>query len=223
MWRAGQAPCSPTLARPGAIRPGFSLSSGMRVGLFGGSFNPAHAGHRYVADTARKHLGLDCVLWLVSPQNPLKDRAGMAPLPERLASARALAHRDDIVTDFETRIRATYTLDTLRALKGRFPGVKFVWLMGADNLAQFHRWRGWLQIARLVPMAVIARPGALIRSRLAPAAKRFAPYRHSSRKAHILADLPAPAWTYLHVPLNTLSSTAIRQGRNPTEIIRDKL
>jgi nicotinate-nucleotide adenylyltransferase len=184
----------------------------MRVGLFGGSFDPAHDGHVHVAETALKRLRLHRVVWLVSPQNPLK--SGPAPLAERLAGARALAAGPSmIVSDFESRAGARYTLDTVRILKGRFPGVRFVWLMGSDNLAGFHRWRGWDQIARTLPLAVVARPGAINSSRVAPAARRFAHARVSSRAAAVLPAAPAPAWTYLRGPLNTTSSTALRAAK----------
>jgi nicotinate-nucleotide adenylyltransferase len=187
----------------------------MRVGLFGGSFNPAHSGHALVATTAMTRLGLDQVVWLVSPQNPLKSTDETADLVVRMAQTKALVQgrihgRAMAVSDFESRIGARYTIDTLRALKARFPGVKFVWIMGADSLASLHRWRGWLEIMALVPVAVIARPGALIKSRLAPAARRFGHARLSPQASHALADHPAPAWTHLNVPLNPASSSLIR-------------
>jgi len=187
----------------------------MRVGLFGGSFNPAHSGHALVATTAMTRLGLDQVVWLVSPQNPLKSTDETADLVVRMAQTKALVQgrihgRAMAVSDFESRIGARYTIDTLRALKARFPGVKFVWIMGADSLASLHRWRGWLEIMALVPVAVIARPGALIKSRLAPAARRFGFARLRHEASHTLADHPAPAWTHLNVPLNPASSSLIR-------------
>jgi nicotinate-nucleotide adenylyltransferase len=191
----------------------------MAVGLFGGSFNPAHDGHAHVAETAMRRLGLDRVVWLVSPQNPLKDARDSAPLRERMASARAAAALaasgpSMIVSDFETRAGTQWTVDTLRALTARHPGVRFVWLMGSDNLASFHRWRGWTDIMRMMPVAVIARPGSLHHSRTAPAAARFAPARVPTSRARLLADLEAPAWTYLTAPLNPRSSTALRAARD---------
>jgi nicotinate-nucleotide adenylyltransferase len=183
----------------------------MRVGLLGGSFNPAHEGHAHVAETARVRLGLDRVIWLVSPGNPLKSAAEQAPLAARMASARLVARGPSMrVSDVERRIGARYTIDTLRLLQGRYPGARFVWVMGADNLADFHRWRGWTQIMREVPMAVIARPGASLKSRLAPAARRFASARLSSRQSRLLASATPPAWLYIRAPLNPASSTAIR-------------
>lgn len=190
----------------------------MRVGLLGGSFNPAHAGHAHIAEVARRRLGLDRVIWLVSPQNPLKDARQSAPLARRMASARAVAAGPSmIVSDVETRIGTRYTVDTLRALRARFPGVKFVWLMGADNLATIHRWRGWTDIFGLVPIAVIARPGRLAAARTAPAARRFASARLPSSQALRLAEHEAPAWAYLRARLNHASSTAIRAAANPPQ------
>lgn len=131
-----------------------------RIGLLGGSFNPAHSGHRAISLAALHALGLDEIWWLVSPGNPLKEKAGMAPLAARLASARAVARRAPIrPTDIEARLGTVYTVDTIAALQRRFPNHRFIWLMGADNLAQFHRWRDWRRLAREVPIAVIARPG----------------------------------------------------------------
>lgn len=193
------------------------LAPGMRVGLFGGSFNPAHDGHAHVAETAMRRLDLDRVVWLVSPQNPLKSSHEMAPLEERMASAREAARMVGprmIVSDVESRMGTQWTVDTLRALVARHPGVRFVWLMGSDNLAGFHRWRGWTDIMRLMPMAVIARPGSLLDSRSAPAAVRFARARIPSAQAGLLASLEAPAWTYITAPLNPRSSTAIRAARS---------
>ncbi|MBX9575209.1 MAG: nicotinate-nucleotide adenylyltransferase [Caulobacteraceae bacterium] len=198
--------------RPGALRDGLRLSPGMRVGLFGGSFNPAHDGHAHVAETALSRLELDRVVWLVSPQNPLKDARETASLVDRMASARSQARGPAmIVSDAETRMGTRWTIDTLRALQARHPGVRFVWLMGSDNLESFDSWRGWTDIMRAVPMAVVARPGSLLESRSAPAARRFAFARVSSRKARLLPEMAAPAWTYIRAPLNPKSSTAIRR------------
>ena len=183
----------------------------MRVGLFGGSFNPAHEGHAHVAETALRRLELDRVIWLVSPQNPLKSSHETRPLAERLAGARQWARGARmIVSDAETRLGSQYTIDTLRVLRARYPGVKFVWVMGADSLATFHRWRGWTQIMREVPVAVISRPWAALKARTSPAARRFAGARLPSSAASILADATAPAWVYLTGPLNFASSTALR-------------
>ena len=218
LFHAGPAPRT-SGPRHGALRDGLTLSPGMRVGLFGGSFNPAHDGHAHVAETAMRRLGLDRVVWLVSPQNPLKDARDSAPLAERMASARAAAKlaadgRAMIVSDFETRAGTQWTVDTLRTLTARHPGVRFVWLMGSDNLASFHRWRGWTDIMRMMPMAVIARPGSQLDSRTAPAAARFAAARIPAARARLLPELEAPAWTYLTAPLNPRSSTALRAARD---------
>ena len=183
----------------------------MRVGLYGGSFNPVHAGHLHVARTALRRLGLDRVIWLVSPQNPLKTSTNTQTLAARMAAVRGLATGPSmIVSDIETRIGSAYTIDTLRVMQARWPGVKFVWLMGADNLAQFHRWRGWTEIMRSVPMAVISRPGSMLRARFSPAAQRFSASRLPAAAAPVLADHTPPAWIYLPVPLNHMSSTVLR-------------
>jgi nicotinate-nucleotide adenylyltransferase len=211
MWFAGPARRVPEAGRPDALRLGFDLRPGMRVGLYGGSFNPAHEGHAHVAETALARLGLDRVIWLVSPQNPLKRRAP-ADLAARMAAARAMAHGPSmIVSDLETRLGATYTIDVIRILKARFPGVRFVWIMGADNLAGFHRWRGWTEIMRQVPMAVVARPGYVLAGGLAAAARRFSHARRPSGQAGALAATPAPAWVYLTAPLNFISSSSLRR------------
>jgi len=215
-FHAGSAPRA-FGPRPGALRDGLDLVPGMAVGLFGGSFNPAHDGHAHVAETAMRKLGLDRVVWLVSPQNPLKSNHETAPLAERMASARAAADQaahgpSMIVSDFETRAGTQWTIDTLRALTARHPGVHFVWLMGSDNMASFHRWRGWTDIMRLMPVAVVARPGSLLDSRTAPAAARFAAARVPADKARLLPGMDAPAWTYLIAPLNPRSSTALRRA-----------
>jgi nicotinate-nucleotide adenylyltransferase len=184
----------------------------MKVGLYGGSFNPAHEGHAHVAETARQRLGLDRVIWLVAPQNPLKSSTETQPLDARLAGVRALARdRGMIVSDIEARLGTRYTLDTVLALKARFPGVRFVWIMGADSLAGFHRWRGWTQIMRALPVAVVSRPWISLKSRSSPAARRFAAARIPFGRAKSLADHPAPAWVFLYGPLNFQSSTALRE------------
>lgn len=199
--------------RPGGVRDGLALSPGLRVGLFGGSFNPAHEGHLHVAETAMQRLGLDRVIWLVSPQNPLKDPRDSMPLEQRMDSARRFARGPGMmVSDIESRLGVGRTIDTLRALTDRHPGVRFVWLMGSDNLAGFHHWRGWTDIMRLMPVAVVARPGSLLDSRTAPAAARFASARLSPERARLLPDCEAPCWTYLTAPLNPQSSTALRRA-----------
>ena len=209
----GTAPRLPVGGRPGALRPGFQLERGMRVGLFGGSFNPAHEGHAHVAETALLRLGLDRVIWLVSPQNPLKSARGLAPLDARLRSAARFARSPAmIVSDVESRLGSRYTVDTVRLLQARFPGVRFVWLMGTDNLASFHLWRGWAELMRTLPVAVVARPGTHVYSRFARAVRRFAHARLPDGAGLRLAGGRAPVWIYLRGPLNTASSTALRKA-----------
>lgn len=212
MWFAGPARRVPEAGRPATLRLGFTLTRGMRVGLYGGSFNPVHQGHAHVAETARKRLKLDRVIWLVSPQNPLKSSRETASLAERMAGVRKVARgRAMIVSDAETAIGSTYTIDTLRVLQARFPGVKFVWIMGADSLASFHRWRGWTQIMGGAPVAVVSRPWISLKSRFSPAARRFAHARRPASQASTLATARPPRWVFLTGPLNFLSSTALRE------------
>ncbi|MDX2274140.1 MAG: nicotinate (nicotinamide) nucleotide adenylyltransferase [Hyphomonadaceae bacterium] len=165
---------------------------GMRIGLFGGSFDPAHEGHTHVAETALKRLQLDRVWWLVTPQNPLKPRSGS--LKERFASARAAAHGSKmVVTAFEAQLGFRYTYQTLRYLKRRCPGVGFILVMGADNLTNFHKWKNWREVAAKVPVAIVSRPGAGARERLS-----------------------APKnWVFLNARFNPLSSTALRAAQRP--------
>lgn len=212
MWAAGQVRKLSAGGRPNALRPGFALSRGMKVGLYGGSFNPAHEGHAHVAETARKRLGLDRVIWLVAPQNPLKSSDQTQPLARRLEGVRAFARdRGMIVSDVEARLGTRYTLDTVLALKARFPGVRFVWIMGADSLAGFHRWRGWTQILRTLPVAVVSRPWISLKSRSSPAARRFAGARQPVQGGRRVPGLSPPAWIFLYGPLNFQSSTALRE------------
>lgn len=193
------------------FRTGLTLAPGMRVGLFGGSFNPAHEGHAHVAETALRRLRLDRVIWLVSPQNPLKPSRETASLAARLAGARKLARGPRmVVSDVETRLGTQYTLDTLAALQARYPGVRFVWIMGSDSLAGFHRWRGWRRILARVPAAVVARPGSTLASLRSPAALRFRAFQKPATLAARLADMRPPAWTFLAGPLHFQSSTALR-------------
>ncbi len=190
------------------------IANGMVVGLFGGSFNPAHAGHVHLAETARKRLGLDRVLWLVSPGNPLKARADWGEYDQRVESARAItAHLpDQLVCESEMAFGTRYSADTLLGFKARWPGVRFVWLIGADNLRHFHLWRDWQQIAELVPIAVLARPGDPIKARLSRFARQYATTRLPDHAARGLAIRSAPAWVYLNAPYNELSSTALRSN-----------
>ncbi len=203
-----------TPARLAATLGGRLPVAGQRIGLLGGSFNPAHAGHRHVSLEALRRLGLDAIWWLVSPQNPLKPAAGMAPFTERLADARRLASHPRIqATGLEALLGTRYTADTLTALTRRFRGVRFVWLMGADNLIQVSDWEDWTRIFHAVPVAVLARPTYSLRASSAKAAQRFHRHRLSERRAAGLADRDPPAWALLHIRLSALSATQIRAAR----------
>jgi nicotinate-nucleotide adenylyltransferase len=189
-------------------------AAGMRIGLYGGSFNPAHAGHRHVSLMALKRLGLDRVWWIVTPGNPLKDTGELASTAMRVAEAKKVADHPRIdVTAFEEEIGARYTVDTLAFLKRRFPEVRFVWIMGADNLAGFHRWRGWQQIARMMPMVVIDRPGWTLKADRSRSATALAPARIDEGRGLALAGMEPPAWIFLHGPRSHLSSTMLRRLR----------
>jgi len=191
-----------------------SSSRSRTIGLLGGSFNPAHAGHRHISELALKRLKLDEIWWLVSPQNPLKPVAGMAPFAERLAGARAIARHPRIrVTGIEAGLKTTYTAETLRRLTRRFPQVRFVWLMGADNLAQIHQWKDWTQIFNTVAVAVLARPSYCLRALAGLAAHRFSMNRVSESASGAVRRRRPPAWVFLVGPLNPLSATAIRARR----------
>jgi nicotinate-nucleotide adenylyltransferase len=184
---------------------------GMRIGLYGGSFNPAHLGHRHVTLSALRRLGLDRVWWLVSPGNPLKSRSALPSVAARCAQAREIARHPRIaVTGIEAALGVRFTVQTLRFLTRRCPGVHFVWIMGADSLGTFHRWKGFAEIARLVPIAVIDRPGFTMTPLSARAAQRLADARVPEAAASTLALRSPPAWVFLHGPRSTLSSTQIR-------------
>lgn len=183
-----------------------------RIGLLGGSFNPAHAGHLHISRMALARLGLDEVWWLVSPQNPLKARSGMAPLHQRLESARRVATPERRLRIWapEQSFRSSYTVDTLRTLRQRFPQVAFVWLMGADNLVQIPRWHRWTEIFGTVPVAILDRGPYSGAALAGQAAHRLAAARCPAWRAHRLADLPPPAWVFLPIRRHPASSTALR-------------
>lgn len=185
-----------------------------RTGLLGGSFNPAHRGHRAITRAAIRALGLDEAWWLVSPGNPLKDKADdMAPLAARLASARRMARHAPIrATGIEARLGTRYTIDTIRALKRRYPKRRFVWLMGADNLAQFHLWRDWRRIAREVPIAVIARPGYDDDARAAAAMGWLRRYVRPARQALSWTRWSIPALVLLRFRPDPTSATLVRRS-----------
>lgn len=188
--------------------------SGLRIGLFGGSFNPIHDGHRLVAEQCLKRLGLDAVWLLVSPGNPLKDNDALPSLEARVRAARAkLRHPRLVATGLEAQRGYRYTVDTLSWLKRSCPDTHFVWIMGADNLAQFHRWERWRDIAQLMPIAVYDRPGATLRAMAGVAAQSLGPQRLSEARARELPLADPPAWVLLTGVTSALSSSAIRQGR----------
>ena len=190
------------------------VEKGMQVGLFGGSFNPPHAGHALVAEIALKRLALDQLWWIVTPGNPLKSGKELAPLTERLKLSKQVAQNPRIkVTAFEAAHRLRYTADTLALVRARNPGVNFVWVMGADSLRDFHRWQRWRQIALTVPIAVIDRPGSTLSLLSSAMAKTFDYARVDEIDAPRLARMKAPAWTFIHGPRSLLSSTAIRAAR----------
>lgn len=181
---------------------------GMRIGLLGGSFNPPHQGHRHVALMALKRLGLDQVWCMVSPGNPLKSGVELAEFDARLeAAAQLLRHPQIKTTGFEAELGSRYTVDALRFLRRRFPGVRFVWIMGGDNLACFHRWRRWRDIFALAPLAVFDRPEWRLRGLAAPAAKAASRALVRKSASPRLASLRPPAWTFVSIPLSHKSST----------------
>jgi nicotinate-nucleotide adenylyltransferase len=187
---------------------------GLRIGLFGGTFDPPHQAHRAVCLIAMARLRLDRVWWLVTPGNPLKDTRGLAPLAERIAAARALAHHPRIdVSGLEAVIGARYTYDTLRYLVARCPRVHFVWIMGADNLRSLHRWQNWQAIAATVPIAVVDRLGPSLYATAGPAGQALARARIPEQAAAKLAGRTPPVWVYLHGLKSPLSSTALRAAR----------
>ena len=211
-------PPSLTRAALGAALDGQVPPAGARVGLFGGSFNPAHEGHRQISEEALRRLGLDRVWWLVSPQNPLKPARGMAPLAERMASARRMAsgNRRILVTALEGELGSAYTADTLKTLTRLLSRVHFVWLMGADNLIQVHHWQDWPQIFNSLPVAVFDRPTYSLGALSGKAARAFARYRLKERSARCLAEARPPAWVFIRCRLNSQSATEIR-ARQPVQ------
>jgi nicotinate-nucleotide adenylyltransferase len=187
----------------------------MRIGLFGGTFDPPHLAHLGASLLALKRLKLDRVWWLVTPGNPLKNTSNLAPLSKRIAASRALTHHPRIdVTGLESVINTKFTYDTISWLIARCPGVRFVWIMGADNLRHFHRWQKWREIARLVPIVVVDRLGPSLYAAASPAGQALGRFRIREQDAATLPNRRAPAWTYLHGLKSALSSTALRALRH---------
>lgn len=193
------------------MRQGFPIAlAGQVIGLLGGSFDPPHEGHAHITYEALKRFGLSQVWWLVTPGNPLKAR-GPAPLEKRIEVAQRLISDPRVkITDIEARLGTRYTAETLAKLTSFYPGVRFVWLMGADNLAQFHLWDRWETIMETVPVGVIARPGSRVPGRLSKAAERFEQFRVPAEASHLLPQRAAPAWCFINVPMRAVSSSAIR-------------
>jgi len=197
-----------------SLAPSLGDRRSRKIGLLGGSFNPAHRGHVHISNLALKHLDLDEIWWLVSPQNPLKPVRGMAPLSERLAQAAAVAQHSHIrVTDIEASFGSRYTADTLATLRKRFPATNFVWIMGADNLKQISRWERWTRIFQTTPIAIFARPAYSLSALGSLAARRFARHRMFPGSARRLATAPPPAWVFFATRLDPMSATAIRVQR----------
>lgn len=190
------------------------VEKGMAVGLFGGSFNPPHAGHALVAEIALRRLRLNQLWWMVTPGNPLKSTRELAPLAERIRWSEEATEDPRIkVTAFEAAYQVRYTADTLALIKARNPGVRFVWIMGADSLRSFHHWQRWREIASTFPIAVVDRPGATLSFLSSVMAKTFDYAREDESDAEVLVQQQAPAWTFLHGPRSSHSSTAIRARR----------
>jgi nicotinate-nucleotide adenylyltransferase len=190
---------------------------GLRVGLFGGTFDPPHAAHRAACLLAMRRLGLDRIWWLVTPGNPLKDTRGLSPLAERIAAAKDLAaHPRIVVTGVEAEMHTRYTHDTVARLIARCPGVHFVWIMGADNLRSFHRWQKWRDIAHIVPIAVVDRVGPSLYATAGTAGQALARFRIRESAAMSLPLRRPPAWVFLHGLKSPLSSTALRALRGRT-------
>jgi nicotinate-nucleotide adenylyltransferase len=191
------------------MRAGFPMATrGMVVGLLGGSFDPAHEGHVLITREALKRMGLDQVWWLVTPGNPLKARQP-APMAKRLRRARAVMRDPRVkITDLEAKLGTRATVDTVHRLQAIYPGVSFVWLMGADNLVQFHRWDRWRDILRSVAVGVLARPGSGVQARMSVAARAFRV--HQVDRGETLRGRKPPVWAFVNLPMNDASSSEIR-------------
>lgn len=190
-----------------------ATADGMKIGLFGGSFNPPHEGHVHVCETALKRGQLDQVWWLVTPGNPLKDTKELEALPSRIRKCHEITtHPDMRITAFEAKYNLRYTEETLSKLLELRPNLNFVWIMGADNLKNFHKWQNWRNIANKIPMMIIDRPGSTLSYRSAQAAIALSRYRIDETDSELLPRMRAPAWSFIHAPRSSLSSTAIRNA-----------
>ncbi len=186
------------------------------IGLLGGSFNPAHAGHRLISTIALKRLKLDYVWWLVTPGNPLKDNKALPSQSIRMSTAQKIANHPRIkITGFESQINTRYTYDTILYLKKCCSHVKFIWLMGADNLKSFHNWQNWQNIAKIIPFAVIDRPGSTLKACSSKAALSLKKHKIKERDVSVLAYSRAPAWVLIHAQRSNLSSTKLRSFLSP--------
>jgi len=199
-----------------------AAGDGARIGLFGGSFNPPHEGHLNLCDLALKKLELDQIWWIVTPGNPLKSHSELRSLEERLQlSHEIVSHPKIKITCFEAKYKTRYTADTLRIVKQKRPRQKFVWLMGADNLADLHRWQEWRKIVQMMPLAVIDRPGSTLSSRSARAALFLSRCRLDEEDLRLLVTRKPPVWAFLHGPRNSLSSTQLRLKEQKKELLND--
>lgn len=200
----------PSRSPANAILPG--PTRGLRIGLMGGSFDPAHSGHRHLAETARTRLGLDWVWVIPAAGNPLKRT--QTPFDQRMTSARLVMFGPRTrFSAIEPALRLTYTIDLVRALQRRAPQARFVWIMGADGLSDLHLWKDWRALARLIPIVVVSRPGASPKAGLSRFSRLYGQARMGAHEAHRLAERSPPAWTYLSAPFDPASSTEIRRAR----------
>jgi len=187
------------------------VEAGQKVGLYGGSFNPPHRGHKYLAEWALKRFQLDQIWWMVTPGNPLKETDTLQPLDERIALSQAIVHNPRIhITAFEAGFRTGYSAQTVALVRQYRPQIHFVWLMGADNLANFHLWQNWRNLASMVSLGVVDRPSASLTALASPAARALSRFRVNESHAGRLALMPPPAWCFIHGPRLNVSSTALR-------------
>jgi nicotinate-nucleotide adenylyltransferase len=191
-----------------------NTNKGQKIALLGGSFNPAHSGHVQISEIALKKLNLDYVLWLVSPKNPIKNYENLIPIEQRVEKARSIiSNKKILVTDIESKINTKYTIDTLKYLTTRYGERKFVWLMGADNLTNFHLWKSWKEIAKIMPIVIIDRPESSLKALASLAANYLKQYRLDEEDSNYLIYKKAPAWIFIHDQLNGISSTKIRNKK----------